>query len=125
MATIHGTKEYFLIYAELITAARYHGTVTYQHLAQLIDIELAGNRMGSLLGEILGGISKDEVKLYHRPMLSAVSINVAGNPGPGFFGLAKELGKLTSDDPADQRTFWETERQAVYKAWQRTFKQQT
>ena len=31
---IPGSKEYYLIYAELITAARYRGTVTYQEIAR-------------------------------------------------------------------------------------------
>lgn len=38
-----GTKGYFLIYAELIRAARYRGTVTYQELADLIGLPLHGS----------------------------------------------------------------------------------
>ncbi len=45
--THRGTKAYLLIYAELITAARYRGTVTYQELAELVGLPLHGIYMGS------------------------------------------------------------------------------
>lgn len=116
-----GTKEYVLIFAELITAARYRGTVTYQELAELVGLPLQGNYMGAELGAYLGAISEDEVKQHGRPMLSAISVTTTGKPGGGFFALAKDLGKLTSDHPADQQTFWEAERKAVYATWRRSF----
>jgi hypothetical protein len=46
-----GTREYALIFAELITAARYRGTVTYQELAELVGLPLQGNFMGAELGD--------------------------------------------------------------------------
>lgn len=113
-------KEYMLIYSELIRAARYRGTVTYQELAELVGLPLSGNHMGRELGQYLGDVSEDETKLG-RPMLSAVAVTAAGEPGGGFFGLAKELGKFASDDKADRDAFWETEKKAVYKTWQRSF----
>ncbi len=115
-----GTKAYLLIYAELITAARYRGTVTYQELAELVGLPLQGIYMGAELGEYLGEIVEDEVK-QGRPMLSAITVRVTGKPG--FFALAKELGKLSSDDEGVQETFWEAEKQAVYETWQRSFTQ--
>lgn len=115
-----GTREYYLIYAELIQAARYRGTVTYQELAELVDLPLVGSHMGSELGAYLGAISENQVK-HGRPMLSAITVTVAGQPGEGFFGLAKDLGKLTSDQPADKQAFWETETQRVYATWKRDF----
>lgn len=41
-------------------------------------------------------------------------VGVKGGPGPGFFDLARNLGRLTSDD---EQSFWEDERQAVYDTW--------
>ena len=120
-----GTKEYFLIFAELINAARYRGAVTYQELADLIGLPLKGSHMGSELGEYLGTISEDEVKLYGRPMLSAITVTVAGRPGEGFFGLAKDPGKLQSDDPTEREAFWQAEKRAVYETWQRSFAERT
>jgi hypothetical protein len=120
--THRGTKAYLLIYAELITAARYRGTVTYQELAELVGLPLQGIYMGAELGEYLGAIVEDEVK-HGRPMLSAITVRVTGKPGPGCFALAKELGKLSSDDEGVQQAFWEAEKKAVYETWQRSFTQ--
>jgi hypothetical protein len=116
-----GSREYSLIFAELITAARYRGTVTYQALAELVGLPLQGNYMGRALGEYLGAISEDEVRVHGRPMLSAIAVTTSGTPGEGFFGLAKDLGKLMSDHPAERQAFWDAERNAVYTTWQRSF----
>jgi hypothetical protein len=118
--THRGTNEYMLIYAELITAARYRGTVTYQELAELVGLPLQGIHMGAELGAYLGATAEDEVQ-QGRPMSSATTIRVTGKPGPGCFALAKELGKLNSDDEAVQQAFWEVEKHAVYETWQRSF----
>jgi hypothetical protein len=109
-----GTKEYALVYTELISAAKYRGTVTYQELAKLIGLPLRGSYMGREIGQLLGEISEDEVE-KGRPMLSAVAVGVDGKPGPGFFNLAKQIGKLLDDK--DQNTFWRTECQELYKIW--------
>jgi hypothetical protein len=42
-----GKKEYALIYTELITAAKYRGTVTYQEIAQIMCLPLTGKHKGS------------------------------------------------------------------------------
>jgi hypothetical protein len=55
-------------------------------------------------------------------MLSAMTVNKNDQPSKGFFDLARQLGKLAADDPAEQ-AFWESERRAVYKTWERTFTQ--
>ena len=115
-----GTKEYALIYAELIRAARYRGTVTYQELADLVGLPLRGSHMGSELGGYLGAISEGEAQAG-RPMLSAITVTVDGKPGGGFFGLAQQMGRLTSEHPADREEFWESEKKAVYRTWQRSF----
>ena len=73
--------------------------------------------MGREIGLILGAISEDEVRAS-RPMLSAVAINVNGHPGPGFFELARDLGRLDQND-GELTAFWEAELKNVYKAWRR------
>lgn len=113
-----GTKQYLLIYSELIRAAQHHGTVTYQELADLIGLPLQGNFMGTELGHYTGDISREELE-NGRPMLSAIVVGVSGKPGGGFFGLAKELGRFNSDDPAEQDSFWHAEQKAVYETWKR------
>jgi len=43
---------------------------------------------------------------------------VKGKAGPGFFALAKELGRL-GGDAANEEVFWRQEVEAVYETWKR------
>ena len=88
-----GTGEYFLVFNELVAAAKYRGTVTYQELAGVVGLPIVGAYMGTEIGHILGEISEDEHELG-RPMLSAVAVGVAGMPGDGFFCVCKELRQI-------------------------------
>jgi len=116
-----GSKEYLFVYCELIRAARYRGLTTYQAVAEIMGLPLRGNYMGKEVGHMLGEISQDELE-HGRPMLSALAVGVGGFPGPGFFSLARELGKLQERSKEAQHRFWEEEKAAVYKAWKREFK---
>lgn len=116
-----GSKEYLLVYCELIRAARYRGLTAYQTIAEIMGLPLRGNYMGKEVGHVLGEISQDELD-HGRPMLSALAVGVSGLPGSGFFSLARELGKLQERSKEAQRRFWEEEKAAVYKAWKREFK---
>lgn len=83
--------------AILIDVARRKGRIAYSELAsqiQAIDIVAHDPRMFHLLGEI----SVEEEKTG-RGMLTAIVVHKSGDmqPGPGFFELAKSLGKDTSD----------------------------
>lgn len=109
-----GTKNYAIVYKELITAAKYRGTLTYQEIARIIGIRTYGGHMALETGQILGEISEDEVT-NGRPMLSAIAVGVKGFPSPGFFKLARELGKINLGD--DERQFWQTECKALYNIW--------
>jgi len=83
-------------------------------------LPIVGAHMGKEVGHILGAISEDE-HLQGRPMLSAVAVGVSGEPGNGFYLLARDLGKLKDDSAEARKLFWETEIVAVYKEWQHTF----
>ena len=115
-----GTKEYALVYTELITASKYRGTVTYQEIAKMMGLPLQGSNMGRVIGLILGEISEDEVA-NGRPMLSAVAVSVEGLPGGGFYSLAKELGRLSIEE--NEKDFWQKERKAVYDTWKVVLKE--
>lgn len=65
-----GKKEYHLVFCELIRAAQYRGLTTYQAIAQIMGLPLAGHYMASETGRVLGEISEDELQ-RGRPMLSA------------------------------------------------------
>lgn len=116
-----GKKKYYLVLAELITAARYKGKVTYQEIAKLIGLPLEGNYMGAEIGRLLGEISKDEVR-YGRPMLSAIVVTTMGLPGPGFFQLARDLGRLRGNTRDEEMSFWQNETNAVHEAWKTVLK---
>lgn len=113
-----GMREYHLVFSQLIGAARYKGTVTYKQLAQVVGLPPAGSHMGAKLGALLGAISEDETS-HARPMLSAIAISERGKPGSGFFGLARELGKLKDNSANAEKRFWEDEKESVYKEWAR------
>jgi len=113
-----GSGQYFIIFNELVAAARHRGTATYQELADLIGLPATGAHMGHEIGQILAEISEDECERNH-PMLSAAAVNKNGEPGSGFYELARTLGKLGSGESEDR--FWQTEREKVYERWQRKF----
>lgn len=117
-----GSTDYLLVYSELITSARYRGVATYQAIAQLLGLPLYGSHMGREIGQVVGEISENEIK-QGRPMLSAICVGVSGLPGPGFYGFARALGRLKSSNREDELKFWKNERDAVYDAWARKFKQ--
>jgi len=81
-----------------------------------MGLPLRGSHMGAETGHILGEISEDEVAAG-RPMLSSLAVGVGGRPGPGFFDLARQLGRMRTDE--DEASFWEREREAAYQAWKR------
>lgn len=111
-----GTTKYFHVLAELVRAAQYRGLTTYQDIAVIMGLPQSGSHMGKEVGWILGEISEDEVNAG-RSMLSSVAVGVNGRAGSGFFGLARELGRLGGKD--DELAFWERERAATYDAWKR------
>lgn len=114
--TLIRSQEYHIVFSELISTAQHRGIITYQEIAKLISLPLTGNYMGRRIGEIAGEISTDEVQA-ERPMLSAILVNTTGKPGPGFFGLARDLGRLSSDERNDETKFWDSEVNLVYETW--------
>lgn len=97
------TRAYYLVFSELITAARYRGTITYQKIARLMGLPLTGNYMGSRVSRLLRDIAEDETAAG-RPILSAIVVNAKGVPGKGFFDMARALDRLSGDsETAEQR----------------------
>lgn len=111
-----GSKEYLLVYSELIRAARYRGAITYQEKAKLMGVPTKGSYMASATGQILGEIVVDE-HAQKWPMLSAIAVNLQGVASPGFYTLARELGRLQDGSKEGERQFWEKEKAAVYETW--------
>jgi hypothetical protein len=120
LGNYRGSKEYLLVYCELIKAARYRGTTTYQAIADIMGLSSAGSESNDEARQMLDEISTDEFR-NDRPLLSALAVGMTGLPGPEFFELARELGKLRDEAIGVERRFWEAERGAVYAAWRREF----
>lgn len=115
------SKEYLLVYCALINAAQNRGTVTYQELAEIMGLPLTGSHMGREVGNMIGYISEDEVRLG-RPMLSAIVVDTTGRPKSGLYGWAREIGRLQGEGPEVEERFLEQERRAIYRTWQKSFK---
>lgn len=111
-----GTKEYHLVYCQLITAAQHRGTVGYERVARTLGIPPTGREMIQEVGQVLGEISEDENRLG-RPMLGAVAAREPGEAGRAFFQLARLLNKFTGTDSREEQDFWLDERKSVYDSW--------
>lgn len=81
----------------LIERAKVRGMIPYSELVQRIksiSLEAHDQRLFHLIGEIFS-----EEDAAGRGMLSVIVVHKNGDmqPGPGFFELAEELGRDTSD----------------------------
>lgn len=81
----------------LSTRAKLRGMIPYSELAQRIkSVQLAAHdqRLFHLLGEV-----SEEEDAAGRGMISVIVVHKTGDmqPGPGFFELARKLGRDTSD----------------------------
>jgi hypothetical protein len=81
----------------LIERAKLRGMIPYSELVQQIksiDVEAHDQRLFHLLGEV-----STEEHSAGRGMLTVIVVHKHGDmqPGPGFFDLAEQLGKDTSD----------------------------
>ena len=97
----------------MITVARRKNTISYSDLVskiEAISLDPYDKRLFVMLGEI-----SEEEDAAGRSMLTAVVVHKHGDmqPGPGFFELAEELGKDTSDILA----CWSAELGTVFDAW--------
>ena len=100
----------------MVEAASCEDTISYTAVAERIGrvsgcvIEPTDPRFHDLLGEI-----STEEDAEKRGMLSVVVVHKDGDrkPGSGFFKLARELGRETSDEVA----FWIEELTKVHSVW--------
>ena len=97
----------------LVQVAKRKGRMAYSELvAQITALQLEPH--DSRLFHLLGEISSEEDKAG-RGMLTAIVVHKSGDmqPGPGFFELAKLLGRSTEDPLA----CWVTEFNKVHDYW--------
>jgi hypothetical protein len=117
-----GTQEYKKAYEKLKEVARAASTIFYTEVAEIMDIDPHNPHIGPIIGRIVGAMSEDEHD-QKRPMLSAVVVNKsgenAGKPGPGFLGLAEQLGRLEGLTSQEKQDFWGKELIAVYNTYRK------
>ena len=97
----------------LIERARVRGMIPYSDLVdQVISVNLEPNSYA--LAAMLGEISSDE-DAAGRGMLTVIVVHKEGDmqPGPGFFELAKELGR----DTCVILKCWVDELHTVHRVW--------
>jgi hypothetical protein len=97
----------------LIERAKIRGMISYSELVEnirTIEVEAHDIRLFHLLGEVS---SKEEAE--GRGMLTVIVVHKVGDmqPGPGFFELAGQLGKDTSDI----LKCWVEELHKVHRYW--------
>ena len=107
-------KEYFITYSILINAAQHAGVATYQEIAQACGLPTAGAFMGSIIGQILGQISQNELA-HNRPFLSGIAVGVNGKPGDGFYNWAKDSGVMKEGQ--DNISFLIELSHQIYEEW--------
>lgn len=97
----------------MIERAKVRGMIPYSDIAtkiKTIHVEAHDPRLFHLLGEI-----SSEEDTAGRGMLSVIVVHKTGDmqPGPGFFELAKHLGRNTSDI----LKCWVDELKRVHAVW--------
>ncbi len=97
----------------LAERAKLRGMIPYSELCQKVGaISLEPNSYA--LAAMLGEVSSAEDDLGHG-LLTVIVVHKDGDmqPGPGFFELAKERGRDTSD----REKCWVDELKKVYRYW--------
>lgn len=97
----------------LVEVAKRKGRIAYSELVvqiNALNLDPHDARLFHLLGEI-----SSEEDSAGRGMLTAIVVHKSGDmqPGPGFFELAKTLGK----DTRDQLVCWISEFNKVHDYW--------
>lgn len=97
----------------LIERAKVRGMIPYSELTQSVEsihLEPDSYALAAMLGEISA-----EEDAAGRGMLSVIVVYKDGDmqPGPGFFELAEELGRDTSDI----LSCWISELKSVHRVW--------
>lgn len=103
---------------ELIKCAKKPDTITYARLASWVNVNYRCHYGADekRFHNMLGNVSTYEFENGHRPLLSVIVVTVNDSrPGPGFFWLAKELGKQKKG--VSDETFFAQETRELFDYW--------
>jgi hypothetical protein len=105
------------LYERLTEAAKRRGLIAYGELEPLLGLNMDNPNDRARIGQLLGGISRHEVR-NGRPMLSSVVWHKdMSGPGRGFYNLGTELGRVRGGE--DELVFATRELNATYAEWER------
>ena len=102
------------VYDRLKQVARQQTTISCSELAPLTDLDISMDHDRNEMSRILGEISAHEHE-QKRPMPSAVVTHKDGDPGKGFYTLARELGVTPAG--MSKIAFWSQELRNVHHHW--------
>ena len=105
------------LYEKLKDVARQKQLISYSEAGSIVGLNMNRPPDRAQIGSLLKEICEHEVS-RHWPMLSAIVVRKnSKRPGPGFYKLARELGKLQSEEPSNEQNFLKSEQEQVYKNW--------
>jgi hypothetical protein len=107
------TSAFEVVYDRLIAAARERSRVFHSEVRGLLD-EASGSPLE--VDDVLTEIAREEHR-NGRPLLTALVVTGKSIPGNIFFSSARDLGLLSSTDPAEEMRFWMAEEARVYEVW--------
>ena len=102
------------IYEELKRVAERREVTSYSAIAPMVDLDMNRADDRRQIGVLLDEISTHEHE-QERPMLSAVVTHKDGDPGKGFYTLARELGVMARK--TSPLAFWSQELRRVHDYW--------
>lgn len=121
VAEYRGSKEFYLVLRECIGASQRRDKLYYKNIAEVMpDVPPQGHKLASETGAVLDAVSR-EMDENGLPMISALVVRTSDEkPGPGFYKLAHQLGKINNPEtlsPREKEDFWRDELEQVYEFW--------
>ncbi len=105
------------LYENLKDVARQRQLISYSVAGSIVGLDMKKPPDRVTIARFLKEICEYEVDL-NRPMLSAIVVRKdSKRPGPGFYKLARALGKLLDEEPSHDQDFLKSEQEQVYKSW--------
>lgn len=110
------TSAYQIVHDRLVKAAHERSRVFHSEVRGLLESLPGDPVLRPEVDEVLAQIASDEHR-DGRPLLTALVVTGKSIPGNIFFSSARDLGVLSSSDPAEEMRFWMSEEARVYDAW--------
>jgi hypothetical protein len=107
---------YPVIYDRLVSAARQRSRMFHSEVRAILESLPADPLARPDVETVLAEIAASE-HAAGRPLLTALVVTGKSIPGNIFFASARDLGLLSSTDPAEEMRFWMAEEARVYDTW--------